>query len=309
LIAVLFSIVYLASCHEVTEIEGKYDWNGKGGDFAWICAEDDYIYGVFGYTGHFWARNRTTHYSGRWSSLGWRHGGQRYRRNKNEVTTGKFWLRINDDDTVTARRWLRGPRATTRAVTFELGEQISDSVSDRITTCGIMDWSSDDTVAGKWQSVDESGNLGDDESVAFDACISGNKYTGSYVYTEGDDDTDGYQKGRCNSKGKVCRSEWSEYPHWGVQLEVLLEGDQLLTLYGTGPGRVQNSNSTLGYYWSDREGTATTAECAANVDEVVNPFKCRLFESVDDCEANPWYCRVRQTDGGCKKRKWRTSAV
>jgi len=159
-------------------------------------------------------------------------------------------------------------------------------------------FSSEDTVHGKWKEKNSNSNA----ETAVSSCVDDKEYSGSYTYVEDEETYEGYLVGKCSKNGKICRSDYYEYPDFGVQLDRLLSDGTLQTFWWLGPLTDIDATTLNATYLSNRVSKrATDDECSANSDSIAYPFKCLTFTSQEDCERNPYYCKVRETDGACMR--------
>jgi len=189
---------------------------------------------------------------------------------------------------------------------IQLGERTATTVDDRIPNCGIMDPSSTDSLHGHWKEQN-SGSSAQEETYV---CVDNKDQTSSYSAVDPDteDPYTGYTVGKCSWDGKVCRSDWYEAPYFGVQIDRLLSDGTKGTIWWQGPTAFITADTTGASYVNNRKSTsASDSKCSANKDQMVWPFKCQSFESVEDCEANPYYCAIRQSNDKCRKVHYKTS--
>jgi len=214
---------------------------------------------------------------------------------------------------LTVKISLRGQNTTW--MELPLGARGATTVTDRIPTCGIMNPNSTMTLAGEWHQVEMNVSLFNHTDNKDHNCltkkgnenITGKNFEGSYKYKDGNGDkTTGYLVGKCSMGGMVCRSDWSEYPMWGVQLDRLLSDGTKMSMWWDGPVTAINGSTTYGWFLSNYNSTTDNSHCSDNSDDMVWPFKCQTFDTQSDCETNPYYCRVSRLDTDkCRKKMWK----
>jgi len=284
--------------------EGLYDWNGVGVGIAYNCYEDGWIYGTAGYTMGWAAKvnDAGDKAHGNWWGVGVKFGGQRTGQSKNSPTTGHVVVILNAPGDLTVKISYRGDKTTW--MTAPLGDLIYANLnaSLRIQSCGILDPSSNATLDGEW--LEEDSNTTDHEH-AYN-CVTGKEFENSYKYKDEDDKTvTGYQVGKCHWGGKVCRSDWFEYPVFGVQLDRLLKDGKKGSMWFDGPYTSITDETNGSFFVADLIDDVRSEQCSQHSDDIAYPFQCHTYDSKSDCEANPFYCKVlRSNDDKCVRIKW-----
>jgi len=304
---VVFALLFVSSIFAApADWEGVYVWSGSGTDVAYNCYEDGWIYGTAGHVLTWAARvnDAGTEAWGKWWGAGFKHGGPRWGQSQNGPTTGYVRVTLASAGVMTVEISYRGHK--THWVNIQLGERSGTTVDDRIPNCGIMDPSSTESLHGKWKE-DNSASSAQEESYI---CVDGKDVVSSYsaVDPETEEPYTGYTVGKCSWDGKVCRTDWYEDPGFGVQIDRLLSDGTKGTIWWTGPTAFITADSVGASYVNNRKSeTASDTHCAENSAQMIWPFKCQTFESIEDCEANPYYCKVRQSNGKCRKVHYKTS--
>jgi hypothetical protein len=305
LLFVLFSLLFVSSAFSAAaDWEGVWEWTGVGYPSAYLCYEDGWLFGTAGRVFTFAAKvnDAGDEANGNWWGVGYKHGGYRTGQSSNSPSTGWFKAELSDDGVLSAHITFRGK---SKWWAVGLGDKVNDTVEDRIPYCGIVDPKSEWTVAGDW--VEQSTS---NFTIHAWYCNEGKDYHGSYEVVDnesGEIDGPGYVKGKCSWGGRICRSDWSEYPLFGVQLDRVLSDGTLQTIWWNGPTSFINytvggeDNTPGNWYVNDRSGDAEAADCDVHSDVITWPFKCKTFEETEDCEANPYYCKVRESNGKCRK--------
>jgi hypothetical protein len=281
--------------------EGEYIWGSD--DNAYICYEDGWIFGNLGWTNYIVAKVKSDGYSaeGKWFATGFKHGGPRDGVSSNKPSTGSVWVTREEDSNQLEVEY--SYHGETKRYTWGIFDRKPGTkVDDRVSTCGIMDMSSNENLHGYWH---EKG--GEDSSNNYLwLCMDGSDYYGSYKYGwDTDDLSTGYLKGKCSYDGRVCRSEYYEKPEWGVQLDILLSDGYMKSMYWRGPTEEINDHTPHGHYLSTRkDDVAPNSKCSQYSERIVYPYQCPTFKTDDACAANWYYCNTRQTDGSCKRITW-----
>jgi hypothetical protein len=310
LIVVFFLLFVSSILAAPADWEGTYVWTGFGIKTAFNCYEDGWIFGTAGYILGWGAKVNAAGDKayGQWWSTGYKFGGPRIGQSKNLPNTGQVRVTYNAPGNLTVEIQFRGRDFW---VKVPVGAREDVNVTDRIPSCGIMNPSSNDTLAGEWREIDSDTNFTSSDEKAY-FCMTNNSknFEGSYSYKDEDDDkVKGYQLGKCSWGGMVCRSDWYEYPTFGCQLDRLLIDGTKGTLWWDGPIQYENGTETNhGWFSSNKTDTADDDDCSDHEDELVWPFKCHTFDSKKDCEANSYYCKVSRTnEDDCRKIKYKPS--
>jgi len=291
---VVFTLLFVSSIFAAPEDwEGVYDWSGSGTDVAYNCYEDGWVYGT---AGHIltWAAKVDSENSnlafGKWWAVGFKHGGQRLGQAQNGPTTGYVRATLESAGVISVEISYRGSKGKFSSIT--LGDRKSTTVKDRVPNCGIMDPSMDITLSGHWKEAKSSSSYQEESYL----CAESKDFTSSYsgVDPETNETYSGYLLGKCSWEGKVCRSDWYEFPLFGVQIDRLLSDGTKGTIWWSGPTAFITANTTGASYINKHKSmTASESKCSMNEGQLIFPFKCQTFETVEACLANPYYCAVR----------------
>jgi len=297
-LVLLFSLFVAAD--DSNSWEGVYEWDDNPDMDSNICYENGWLFGLSGREFYFIAKVNEdgVHAYGQWYGVGYRQGGMRWTENaRTSPSTGQIWLRWAKEGKIVARFTEKG--SETKNFLTPLGLRKSTDVKHRVRHCGIIDPESGGNLKGYWQER-EWENFSNHSSWI---CPQLKDYSGSYTYDNdaGSEET-GYLWGQCDYDGRVCRSDYFEYPYWGVQLDILLADRSMLTMWWRGPAFFISSESEGGWHTSEKVDTdVSKAQCHQFSDRIVYPLKCEMF-SAEDCLANYFYCNIRQTNGLCKQK-------
>jgi len=296
--------LFLSSVLAANKWEGVYDLEVLSFDKnAYICYEDGWLFGNFGYLSYVVAKVSKDGESaeGKFFVTGYKHGGPRDGETHNKPSTGSVWINWESEGKLSVKITYRGE--TEKYPIDYLGERTSTTVTDRVSTCVIMDMKSEENLHGYWKQ--QTGGVVADQSTYEWICMDGDDYYASYMYSIEEFDGTGYLWGKCSYDGRVCRSEFFEYPYWGVQLDILLSNGQMFTTFWYGPTYMVDETTISGHYVSVRkDDVAPEAKCKKYADRIAYPFKCDTFETVRQCNINFYYCNIRQSDGVCKRKAW-----
>jgi hypothetical protein len=285
-----FFVLYAYAAHW----HGTWDWTGNGGNQSWTCVDDSRLQANFGQyaAGQFRIIN-DTYAQGRFYGVGYRFGGPRIGDRKNLRNRG-FATLVHDGDSTMVLTVKSNAADSTR--TWTLTKESDTVDGDEDLKCYKIDRTDDASTAGEWTDTDGTYV----PWICTNAGTRGNRFWASYNFTSDDETSSAFSRGGCAKKGKICFSDWFEYPSWGVELWVQLNGDRLINVYYSGPGAFVESGSATTVEFSR---TADSSDnCGSNADARFQPFQCNNFPG-DLCEDNA-YCSLDENGTSCLRDKF-----